>query len=84
VEKTSHFRIQTWDLERSRKYGSDHFNTRDLAVTNIKLSADQKEVFLTIPDIKQTWVMKIDYTFISPIGDSLKGQIQNTIHRLGK
>lgn len=84
VEKTSNFRIQTWDLKRSRRYGSDHFNTRDLAVTNIKLSADKKEVFLTIPDIKPTWVMMIDYTFISPIGDSLKGQIQHTIHRLGK
>jgi cytochrome c5 len=84
VEKTSSFRIQTWDLKRSRKYGSDHYNTRDLLVTNVKLSADQKEIFLTIPDIKPTWVMKIDYTFISQAGDSLKGQIQNTIHRLGK
>ena len=84
VDKTSSFRIQTWDLKRSRRYGSEHHNTRDLPITSVKVSADKKEVFLTIPDIKPTWVMKIDYTFISPTGDSLKGQIQNTIHKLGK
>jgi hypothetical protein len=84
IEKTSSFRIQTWDLKRSRRYGSEHHNTRDLPVTSVKVSADKKEVFLTIPDIKPTWVMKIDYTFISPTGDSLRGQIQNTIHKLGK
>lgn len=84
VKKGSSFTIQTWDLKRSRKYGSDHYNTTSLAVTNVELSADKKELFLTIPGIQPTWVMEINYQLTGKDGQRLNGKIQNTIHQLGK
>jgi hypothetical protein len=83
ITDTSSFHVQTWDLKRARKYGSDHYNTESLPVVKIELSADKKEVFLTIADIKPTWVMEIKYTFKDENGKDVVGMIQNTIHRVG-
>jgi len=83
ITDTSSFHVQTWDLKRTRKYGSDHYNMATLPVTRIELSADKKEVFLTIADIKPTWVMEIKYTFKDENGKDVVGMIQNTIHRVG-
>ena len=80
---TSSFKVQTWDLKRVRKYGSDHYNAATLPVTQVDLSADSKEIFLTIPGIKPTWVMEIQYTYKDTNGKDAVGMIQNTINRIG-
>jgi hypothetical protein len=84
VKNDSSFKIQTWDLNRSRKYGSDHYNTKSLPVTKIEMSADRKELFLTIPGIKPTWAMEIAYQLTGKNGQPITGKIQNTIYQLGK
>lgn len=84
IKKVSSFQIQTWDLKRSRKYGSEHFNTKSLPVTKVEISADRKELFLTIPGIQPTWAMEINYQLTDKNGQPIKGLIQNTIHQLGK
>lgn len=82
--KVTSFQVKTWDLKRSREYGSDHYNTKSLAVTGVAISEDRKELFLTIPGIRPTNVMEISYQFIDANGKEVKGLIQNTINQLGK
>ena len=84
VNKVSAFQVQTWDLERSRRYGSDHYNTKSLPVTKVEISDNRKELFLTIPGIKPTHVMEINYQLTDTNGEQIKGLIQNTIYQLGK
>jgi cytochrome c5 len=84
VKNDTSFKIQTWDLNRSRKYGSDHYNTKSLPVTKVEMSADRKELMLTIPGIKPTWAMEINYQLTGKNGQPITGKIQNTIYQLGK
>ncbi|MFL0685637.1 MAG: DUF6797 domain-containing protein [Algoriphagus aquaeductus] len=84
VQDTSHFTIKTWDLVRSRKYGSKHHNEQILQVTKAELSPDKKTIKLTIPNIKPTWVMEIQYHIKDDQGVLREGLVQNTIHQLGE
>ena len=84
VENIKSYQVQTWDLKRSRKYGSDHHNTKTLNVKNAILSKDKKEVFLSITDLKTTNVMEITFQFLDDNGKAVKGLIQNTINQIGK
>jgi glucose/arabinose dehydrogenase/cytochrome c5 len=83
AEKLSSYTVQTWDLLRSRKYGSAHHNEKVLKVTEAKLSDDKRTIFLQIPDIKPTWVMEISFEYTHSNGEKTKGLIQNTIYQLG-
>jgi hypothetical protein len=75
--------VKTWDLLRSRKYGSKHYNEQTLSVTKAELGKDKKSIKLTIPQIKPTWGMEIQYRVKDDDGKELEGLIQNTIHQLG-
>jgi hypothetical protein len=76
------FAINTWDLKRTRNYGSEHFNEQRLFVEKAELQADGKTIVLTIPDIQPTWGMEIKYALRTSAGKQLQGTIHNTIHRL--
>jgi len=84
VENIKSFQVQTWDLKRTRKYGSDHYNTQTLLVTNATLSKDKKELFLTITGIKPTRIMEINFQFMDENQQPIKGLIQNTINQIGE
>lgn len=84
VQDTSRYIIKTWDLIRSRKYGSKHHNEQTLQVTKAELDASGKTISLTIPSIQPTWVMEITYNVKDSRGNNREGLIQNTIHQLGK
>ena len=84
VENIKSFQVQTWDLKRARKYGSDHYNTQTLSVTSATLSKDKKELFLTITGIKPTRIMEINFQFMDENGQPIKGLIQNTINQIGE
>jgi len=79
----SAYNVKTWDLKRSRKYGSDHYNEKVLPVTKVQLSEDRKELKLFISGIKETWVMEIGYDFIDAKGKHINGMIQNTVNQVG-
>jgi hypothetical protein len=83
VEDVSHYTVKTWDLLRSRKYGSKHYNEKTLQVTEAKLDKDKKTIKLTIPEIKPTWVMEIQYQIKDDRGITREGLVQNTIHQVG-
>jgi hypothetical protein len=84
VADTAHYAVKTWDLLRSRKYGSKHLNEKTLKVTQAKLGQDKKTILLSIPEIKPTWGMQIEYQIKDDNGKDISGLIQNTIHQLGE
>jgi len=74
--------ISTWQLERTRNYGSRRLDTKTLDVDDITLSSDGRTVHLDIPDIEPTWIMQIDYNLSARNGTIFSGSIQNTIYDL--
>ena len=84
AESVANYKIETWDLERSRRYGSEHYNTKTVQVEKVELSEDGKSVILIIPEIKPTWVMEITYELTDIHGKKATGLIQNTIHKQGE
>jgi hypothetical protein len=84
VADTAHYMVKTWDLLRSRKYGSKHYNEQKLEVLKAELGKDKKSITLTIPQIKPTWVMEIQYQIKDNRGKNIEGLIQNTIHQLSE
>jgi hypothetical protein len=84
VADTARYTVKTWDLLRSRKYGSKHLNEQTLKVTQAKLGQDKRTVLLSIPEIKPTWGMEIQYQVKDDHGKDITGLVQNTIHQLGE
>ncbi|WDI42209.1 DUF6797 domain-containing protein [Bremerella sp. P1] len=78
------YAITAWDLQRSKNYGSKHYNERAWKASAAKLSADRKTVTLTLPDIEPTWGMEIRCFLKSEEGAPVNVRIHNTIHRLGE
>jgi putative heme-binding domain-containing protein len=74
--------IKTWALKRSAKYGSDHYDERELAVSSTRLSADGMTLEVSLPKTEPTWCMSIEYDFQSSDGAPIRGLIHNTIHNL--
>lgn len=83
VDLIANYSVKTWDLLRSRKYGSKHYNEKIVDVTKAELGKDNKSILLTIPEIKPTWGMEIQYEVKDADGRNVVGSIQNTIHKLG-
>jgi cytochrome c5 len=83
VAETAHYTVKTWDLLRSRKYGSKHYNEQILTVSKAELGKDKKSIQLTLPQIKPTWGMEIKYQINDSSGKEVEGLVQNTIYRLG-
>ncbi len=79
----ANWKIKTWDLKRTKNYGSEHYNEKTLPVTDVNITKDNQTVRLTIPRLKPTWGMEIMYSLKSPDGNSIQGQIHNTIHHMG-
>ena len=80
----ANYEVQTWDIIRSSKYGSERFNTQTLKVSEVSMSADKKSVKLMVPEIKPTDVMTLSYNIEDAKGNALKGKLQSTIHHLRK
>jgi hypothetical protein len=76
------YQVTTWSLKRTENYGSDHYNTKQLAVASVELSADRKSVTLVMPGIRPTWCMEINYSLKLADGTPFLGVIHSTVHRL--
>ena len=79
----SNYKIETWNLLRSRSYGSKHYDTKTLTVKAVEIAKNGESITLIIPEIKPTWVMQITYKLKDVNGKKVNGLIQNTIHKLG-
>ena len=76
------YTINTWDLERTKEYGSDRYNMKELKIEVVRLMDDDKSVLIQLPDIKPTWVMEILYKLQDSEGNQFEGAVQNTIYKL--
>ena len=79
----SNYIIKTWNLKRSRKYGSDRYDEQILPISQVEIKEDGKSVKLVLKDIKPVDVMTISYDISNTNQIPLKGTVQNTIHNLG-
>ncbi|MFK7849025.1 MAG: DUF6797 domain-containing protein [Rhodothermales bacterium] len=82
AENPGQYTITTWDLKRSRKYGSDRYNTKELTIDQVTLSDDGKTVMIHLPAIQPSWIMEIKYNLKGTSGKAFDGAIQNTIYEL--
>ncbi len=82
AQNIANFEVQTWDILRSRKYGSKRYNTQVLPIRKVELSSDGKTVKLFLDGIQPVDIMTIAYTVKDAKGNELKGKVQNTIHHL--
>lgn len=76
--------IKTWALKRTANYGSKHYDEKSLKVSGTRLSRDGKTLTVEIPGIEPVWQMSIQYQLTGIDGSPVTGEIQNTIHNLGK
>ena len=84
VANLENWTVTTWNLKRTKKYGSKHYNEKQLTIDKAQRLANGKTVTLAIPDIQPTWGMEIKYTVKTESGESLSGKIHNSIFRLSK
>jgi hypothetical protein len=84
IGNLQNYAIQAWDLKRTARYGSDHYNQRSWSVASAKLLPDKKTLRLEIPEIAPTWGMEILYKIKSANGREIRGKIHNTIHNLNE
>ena len=83
-EMATQYKITTWDLLRSSKYGSDRYNKKILSVNEVALSEDHQSVDLFIENLQPTRGMEIQYDLYDSEGNHLKGAIQNSVFFMEK
>ncbi len=82
AQDPTNFEINTWQLKRSRSYGSKRYDVRTLPIPETTLYKDHKTLRIKLPDFEPTWVMEIKYQLRSASGTPFTGAIQNTVHAL--
>lgn len=78
------YAIKTWDLKRTKNYGSKHFNEGPLTVTAARLSKDGRTLTLKTPDLKPTWGMEIRCRLKTAKGREVSRVIHNSVFELGE
>lgn len=74
------WKVRAWDLERTKKYGSEHLNERDLPVASATLSSDGLRVTLGVPDLGPTWCYSLQWSTEAADGTPIKGVLHGTLH----
>jgi hypothetical protein len=82
---------ERWNYKWQNKYGSQEFSLIDpkkpkhdeVLMEEAHLSSDGKTVWLKCEDLKPVMQMKIQYKIRDANGKDLRGEIYNTIHKLG-
>ena len=77
------YEVQTWEIVRSKKYGSERYNKKTLTIDQVHLGKDRKSVKLILPKIEPVDVMTVSYNLKSSSEIVIRGTLQNTIHHLG-
>jgi hypothetical protein len=80
--ETDRYSVRTWDLKRTKQYGSEHYNERELEVERAELAEDGRTLRLAIPDLQPTWGMEIICRLKGSDGAEFRRVIHNTVHFL--
>ena len=70
------FRVTSWNLKRTKGYGSRHYDLKSLKVAGYAVRNDWLE--LEGPDLAPTWCMEINCEF----ENGVKRVIHNSIHQI--
>jgi hypothetical protein len=65
--------MKVWSLQRTKNYGSKHYDERELPIRAVKSSVDQRTLTFEIPDLTPTHCYELK------IGDRV---LHGTIHQL--
>jgi hypothetical protein len=76
------YKIETWQLKRTHRYGSERYDTQSLKISQVDLSEDQQSVTIHIEDLSPTWIIQIEYLLRNIHQQEIKGAIQGTVYRL--
>ncbi len=82
VKNASQYQVRTWDLKRSRQYGSDRYNEKRLEISAVEIRNEGKTIDLMIDNLQPTWGMEIKYILRSARGQRIEGGIQNSVFYL--
>ena len=74
------YQVKTWDLKRTKNYGSPHINEQKREVTSAELLDDQHTVRLSLNDLSATRGMEIICELKDAKGITFKRVIHNTIY----
>jgi putative heme-binding domain-containing protein len=80
ASEVGNWEVRAWNLKRTKRYGSDHIDERELPVTAATLSSDGRSVSLTVPDFGPTWCYSIEWDVKTAAGVPVKGRIHGTMH----
>ena len=80
----ANFKVTTWSLLRSEKYGSARLNVKELKIVGASLGEDRMKLRLLLPEIEPVHQMEIRYRLRGADGTIVRGTLQNTIHVLGE
>ncbi len=78
----SRYTVTTWELKRTRSYGSQRYNVKELGVDRVTVSKNGTSVKLHIPDIAPTWIVELKYSLEGRKGRAVEGVVQGTIYAL--
>ena len=74
------WRVRTWNLVRSERYGSDHHDETNRSVAEVTLSADGRRVTLHVPGFSTTWSYALEWNVTAATGSAVRGVLHGTMH----
>ena len=85
AEDPARYTVSTWELKRTRSYGSARHDERTLAIDDVSLSDNGRTVTLSLPGIRPTWIMQVAYELRGAAGSAgpdFNGSVQSTVYAL--
>lgn len=80
VNNLTNYQIKTWDLRRTKNYGSPHVNEKKQGISSATLLKDLRTVRLAIPELHPTRGMEIICRLKDAQGATFERVIHNTIY----
>jgi putative heme-binding domain-containing protein len=78
--RTTAWKVHTWGLERTAKYGSKHIDETDREVVAVELSSDGRQVVLRVPAFASNWCYSIEWNVAAADGLPVRGVLHGTMH----
>ncbi|MEI7780587.1 MAG: heme-binding protein, partial [Planctomycetota bacterium] len=74
------WKVRTWGLQRSEKYGSQHIDEAACEVATAELSSDGRQVTLRVPGFAAQWCYSVEWAIAAADGAPVKGALHGTMH----
>ena len=80
--RTDSYEVNTWQLQRSRRYGSERHDMQRLRISDV--SVRDSTVRIGLPGLGPTWIIEIKYNLVDSEGTAFDGVVQGTVYALEK